>query len=67
MIGVPSRTAMLSTIQAETTALQLYRKRGWLVLLDHFMFPNTPAPFQIMGLDLQAYRARQAVAQHERS
>jgi GNAT superfamily N-acetyltransferase len=52
LAGRRQRTAALSTIQAETTALQLYRRRGWVTLLDHFYFPGVAIPFLIMGLDL---------------
>lgn len=51
--GRPHSTAVLSTLQAETTALNLYRKRGWVDLLQNYLFPNVPEPFRIMGLDLK--------------
>lgn len=51
--GLPHRTAALSTYQTETTALQLYRKRGWIPLLQNFFFPNNNHPFLIMGLNLR--------------
>ncbi len=54
--GLPHRTALLSTIEAETRALHLYRRRGWVVLLTHFFFPNVPEPYLILGLDLAARR-----------
>ncbi len=54
--GLPHRTALLSTIDAETRALHLYRRRGWVVLLEHFFFPNVPEPYLIMGLDLVTRR-----------
>jgi GNAT superfamily N-acetyltransferase len=50
--GRRQRTAALSTIQAETTALQLYRRRGWVTVLEDFFFPGVATPFLIMGLDL---------------
>jgi len=52
LAGLPHRTAALSTLQQETDALHLYRKRGWTVLIDRFVFPAAPQPYQIMGLDL---------------
>lgn len=54
--GLPHRTAALSTYQTETTALQLYRKRGWIPLLQNFFFPNTSHPFLILGLHLRTRR-----------
>jgi ribosomal protein S18 acetylase RimI-like enzyme len=56
--GLPHHTAVLSTYQAETVALQLYRKRGWLPLLEHFYFPGNPPPYLIMGLDLEQRTGR---------
>ena len=56
--GLPHRTALLSTIQEETVALQLYRRRGWVVLLRDFMFPGRPTPYLIMGLDLEQRRGK---------
>lgn len=54
-MGLPQRATLLSTYQAETTAMQLYRKRGWVTLLDNFLFAgNVKQPFVIMGLDLSA-------------
>ncbi len=52
--GLPNRTAVLSTYQAESPALKLYRKRGWVTLLWDFVFPGAPRPILIMGLDLRA-------------
>ncbi|MFL5624723.1 MAG: GNAT family N-acetyltransferase [Ktedonobacteraceae bacterium] len=52
LTALPHRTAALSTYQLETTALHLYRKRGWITLLDGFVFPGSGEPFIIMGLDL---------------
>jgi ribosomal protein S18 acetylase RimI-like enzyme len=51
--GLSYRTGLLSTMQVETVALKLYRKRGWVTLLNDFYFPGTPKPYQIMGLDLK--------------
>lgn len=52
LVGLPHRTALLSTHQSETPALRLYRKRGWVPLLEGFVFPGGDMPFVIMGLDL---------------
>lgn len=48
----PHRRALLSTMQAETPAQQLYRQRGWVTLLESMQFPGTNRPYRIMGLDL---------------
>ncbi len=50
--GLPHRTAALSTLQVETTALHMYRKRGWTTILDEVTFPNTRKSYRIMGKDL---------------
>lgn len=43
------RTALLSTPQEETSALHLYRKRGWITLLQDFDFPGVAITYQVMG------------------
>jgi ribosomal protein S18 acetylase RimI-like enzyme len=48
--GVCHGTAVLSTLDAETPALHLYRRRGWRVVGD--MASPTLGRFLIMGLDL---------------
>jgi ribosomal protein S18 acetylase RimI-like enzyme len=50
--GLSNRTAVLSTIETETTALHLYRKRGWITLLENFRFPTSIHTYYIMGLKL---------------
>lgn len=50
---LPHRTAVLSTAQAETAALHLYRKRGWLTLVSPFRFPGHQATFILMGYELK--------------
>jgi ribosomal protein S18 acetylase RimI-like enzyme len=50
---LPHRTAMLSTRRADTPAMALYRKRGWVVVIDEMLFPGNPIPFRILGLDLE--------------
>jgi ribosomal protein S18 acetylase RimI-like enzyme len=51
--GLPNRTAVLSTMQSETVALKLYRKRGWVALLQNFIFPGGARTYLIMGKDLK--------------
>ncbi len=51
--GLRYRTAVLSTLQAETVALKLYRKRGWVDLVDGYYFPGGSKPYRIMGLELE--------------
>lgn len=55
--GQPHRAATLSTIQYETAALGLYRKRGWVKLLQGVVFPNVPEPYLVMGLDLVGWQS----------
>jgi ribosomal protein S18 acetylase RimI-like enzyme len=50
--GLPHRTALLSTLQAKTPAMRLYRRKGWQVLLTDFFFPGGTRPFVILGLRL---------------
>jgi ribosomal protein S18 acetylase RimI-like enzyme len=52
--GLPNQTAVLSTYQAESPALKLYRKRGWITLLWDFNFPGAARPILIMGRDLRS-------------
>ena len=53
LAGLPHKTAVLSTIQSETVALKLYRRRGWVTLLSDFAFPGGERTFRIMGRELQ--------------
>jgi ribosomal protein S18 acetylase RimI-like enzyme len=48
---LPYARAVLSTLQADTAAQRLYRRRGWVVLLKDFFFPGVDRRYQIMGLD----------------
>lgn len=50
--GLPHRKAVLSTLQADTPAYRLYKRRGWLVLREHIEFPGITRPYRILGLDL---------------
>jgi ribosomal protein S18 acetylase RimI-like enzyme len=53
--------AVLSTMQTDTVALKLYRRRGWVPLIENFQFPGVSRVYQIMGLDLLAHRPRPAL------
>jgi ribosomal protein S18 acetylase RimI-like enzyme len=50
--GRPERTAVLSTMDAETRARRLYRGLGFTDLLSGFAFAGTDAPYAIMGAPL---------------
>jgi GNAT superfamily N-acetyltransferase len=50
--GIPYRKAVLSTMAAQTRASEMYRKRGWVMLLDNHFFPGVSRPYRVMGLDL---------------
>ncbi len=58
--GLANRTAVLSTIQHETAALQLYRKRGWVELVRDLAFPGVADPYLVMGIDLAQRSGRAA-------
>jgi hypothetical protein len=60
LAGLSHRTAVLSTIALETVASGLYRKRGWIPLIDKLHFSGVDRPYCIMGLDLQARRPAQS-------
>ena len=51
--GITFRKAVLSTMRAKTVAQRLYRKRGWMTLLDQLRFPGIGRAYRIMGLDLE--------------
>lgn len=51
--GLPHERAVLSTLQAETAAHHLYRRRGWVVLREDLFFPGVDRRYQIMGLELR--------------
>jgi ribosomal protein S18 acetylase RimI-like enzyme len=53
--GLPHRRAVLSTLATETVAYRLYRKRGWVILLDEYFFPGVTRPYRIMGLNLETW------------
>lgn len=50
--GLPHRTAVLSTMAAETNAFHLYRGRGWQVLVEEFTPPGMARAYRVMGLML---------------
>jgi ribosomal protein S18 acetylase RimI-like enzyme len=50
--GRPERTAVLSTMDAETRARRLYRGLGFTDLLAGFAFAGTEEPYAIMGAPL---------------
>lgn len=52
LTGLPHRTAVLSTMQTETTAMALYRKRGWQMLLADFLFSGAVRLYAILGREL---------------
>jgi len=50
--GRPERTAVLSTLDADTRARRLYHGLGFTDLLTGFAFPGTDPPYAIMGAPL---------------
>jgi ribosomal protein S18 acetylase RimI-like enzyme len=50
--GRPERTAVLSTMDADTRARRLYRGLGFTDLLASFAFAGTEEPYAIMGAPL---------------
>lgn len=52
LAGLPYERAVLFTLAAQTRAYELYRKRGWQVLLDWLLVAGLPRPYQVMGLRL---------------
>jgi GNAT superfamily N-acetyltransferase len=50
--GRPELTAMLSTMDADTSAHRLYRGLGFADLLPGFLFPGASLPYTIMGAPL---------------
>jgi ribosomal protein S18 acetylase RimI-like enzyme len=46
---LPYQHGLLSTLARETSATELYRKRGWQVLLEPFQFSGVNRPYRIMG------------------
>lgn len=58
LASLPHRTAVLSTIQEPTLAQEMYRRYGWVELMENYVFPGVPEPYLIMGIDLIARRKR---------
>jgi ribosomal protein S18 acetylase RimI-like enzyme len=50
--GRPERTAVLSTMDADTRARRLYRRLGFTDLIAGFAFAGTEDPYAIMGAAL---------------
>lgn len=47
--GVVKRRATLLTIAADSSAYQMYRKRGWILLHGALTFPGIARPYRLMG------------------
>jgi ribosomal protein S18 acetylase RimI-like enzyme len=60
--GRPERTAVLSTLDADTRARRLYHGLGFTDLLTGFGFPGTEPPYAIMGAPLPLRGAAPPVA-----
>ena len=58
LIDLPHQTAALSTIHAESNAIHLYRKRGWITLIEDLIFPGGLRGYMILGLDLCKVKQR---------
>ena len=52
LADVPSRTAILTTPDAETRARRFYRAGGWVDLRRELRFPGDPRVFAVLGLRL---------------
>lgn len=50
--GVPTRTAILTTPDADTRARRFYRAGGWVDLARDVRFPGDPRSFAVLGLRL---------------
>jgi len=51
---IPHRTAVLSTLDADTPARRLYERMNWTTLLKGFRFPSGTTPYLIMARGLTA-------------
>lgn len=47
--GVTQGHAALSTLAADTPALRLYFRKGWISLIARLVFPGGDRPFTVMG------------------
>jgi GNAT superfamily N-acetyltransferase len=54
--GLSCRTAVLTTLDDETTATRFYRNRGWITLVAGFVYPGSEKGCVLMGLDLDTWR-----------
>lgn len=50
--GLP---AVLSTLRADTPAMRLYRKRGWVTLVETLLLSGMTHPYTVMGFALYDY------------
>ena len=50
--GVPTRTAVLTTPDADTRARRFYRAGGWVDLARDVRFPGDPRSFAVLALPL---------------
>jgi GNAT superfamily N-acetyltransferase len=50
--GLPARTAVLTTPDADTRARRFYRRGGWVDLRCGLRFPGDPRVFAVLGLRL---------------
>lgn len=52
--GLPHARGVLSTMAVESPAQQLYRGRGWQVLVAKMHFPGVARPYSILGKELRS-------------
>ena len=52
LAGVPARTAVLTTPDADTRARRFYRAGGWVDLVRGLRFPGDPRVFAVLALRL---------------
>jgi GNAT superfamily N-acetyltransferase len=64
--GRPERTAVLSTMDADTRARRLYRKLGFTDLIAGYAFAGTDDPYAIMGAPLPLREGTPPSARPER-
>lgn len=57
LAALPHKTAIMSTLQEDTAALRLFRKKGWKTLRSDLVYPEGGRPCLLMGLDMR--RAQQ--------
>jgi len=53
LADLPHRTSILTTLQEESAALRLYRRRGWVVLRSGYFYSDSTRPSVLMGNDLR--------------